>query len=129
MRSTSTAVASATFLERLRNGELTDEAFDGLFPREVVKSSATFWSPLAVARRAGEILPDLGARRVLDVGSGCGKFCIAAAASAPDVEFTGVEHRSHLVDAAASAAARVGLTNVRFRCGDATVAAAPPRVG
>jgi SAM-dependent methyltransferase len=120
------AEIAVTFLERLRNGEVTDEVFDVLFPFDLAAISGKYWTPLSVARRAGELLQDLGARHLLDVGSGCGKFCIAAAASAPNVEFTGVEQRSRLVDAAASAAAQLGLQNVRFRCGDATVAASEP---
>ena len=110
-------------LTKLRDGELADDAFDALLPDDVRAAAGRFWTPLAVARRAAELLNELGARQVLDVGSGCGKFCIAAAAAASQIEFTGVEQRSRLVDVAASVAAQLGLPNARFRHGDATVAA------
>jgi SAM-dependent methyltransferase len=69
------------------------------------------------------LLVELGVRRVLDVGSGPGKFCLAAGAQAPEVAFVGVEHRPHFVAVARGAATRLASTNVEFRVGDATLAA------
>ncbi len=79
-----------------------------------------FWTPLAVARRAAALLAAHGARRVLDIGAGPGKFCLGAGAAEPSLSFTGVEHRPELVEVAASLAARWGLGNVHFEVGDAT---------
>jgi hypothetical protein len=59
-------------------------------------------------------------RRVLDAGSGPGKFCIAGAASAPTLNFVGVEHRLHLVDEARTVAQRLRVANAVFVGGDAT---------
>jgi predicted RNA methylase len=58
--------------------------------------------------------------RILDVGSGPGKFCLAAGAVEPSLVLTGIEQRPHLVDAARLAARRLRLENVRFYAGDVT---------
>jgi len=98
----------------------SDDAFDALYPREVRAVSRRFWTPLDTARRAALLLADAGATRVLDVGSGVGKFALVAAASAPQLEVVGIEQREHLVLVARAAASRLGLRNVRFVLGDAT---------
>ncbi len=99
---------------------LDDKAFDALFPAWASAPVGTYWTPVAVARRVARMLAHLGVRRVLDVGSGAGKFCLAGAAKAPDIEFVGVEHRERLVQAAQSLGEQWGITNARFAHGDAT---------
>ena len=99
---------------------LADTDIDALLPESMERIAGRFWTPVAVARRAGQILDELGARRVLDVGSGPGKFCVVAGAEAPRIEFAGVEHRPHLVAVARSLAAHLEIENVRFLVGDAT---------
>lgn len=100
----------------------SDEAFDALYPEAIQRASRRFWTPVAAARRAAELLRDAGARRVLDVGSGAGKMVLVAAATVPEVQWEGVELRPHLVLVARAAQTRLGLTNVRFTAGDATAA-------
>jgi hypothetical protein len=58
--------------------------------------------------------------RVLDVGSGVGKFAICAAAAAPGIRFVGVEHRANLLRVARTVRSRLGVPNVRFKLGSAT---------
>lgn len=99
---------------------LTDLEFDFLFPLDIRIVSRRFWTPLRVAWRAAEVLLRLGAKRVLDVGSGPGKFCLAAGSQAPGVAFVGVEHRERLVDIARRAARRLDISNAQFLAGDAT---------
>lgn len=100
--------------------DMTDVQFDALLPVAVRRASPVYWTAVEVARRAAQILKRLGARRVLDVGSGPGKFCLVAAARAPRIEFVGIEHRPELVAFAQSLAAEVGITNATFSVGDAT---------
>ncbi len=97
-----------------------DAGFDALYPEPIRAASARFWTPLTVASRAARLLARHGARRVLDLGSGAGKFCLVAACLRPEMELVGVEQRPHLVEAATVAASRLGLSNVRFHAGDAT---------
>jgi SAM-dependent methyltransferase len=99
---------------------MTDAELDDLFPAAARRVSRRYWSSVAVARRAAALLADLGVRRLLDVGSGPGKFCIVAGARAPRLELVGVEHRPHLFAIARSLAADVGVDNVTFRLGDVT---------
>jgi SAM-dependent methyltransferase len=81
-----------------------DDAFDQFIPHEDRRVSSEYWTPVVVATRAAQWLDYFGARSVVDIGSGVGKFCVAAAL-ASDCRFTGIEHRERLV-AAARALAR-----------------------
>ncbi|MDB4946342.1 MAG: hypothetical protein JWP97_5876 [Labilithrix sp.] len=100
--------------------DTTDAQLDALLPPPVRRVSSVYWTPIRVAQRAARIFDDLGVSRVLDVGSGPGKFCVVAGAGAPRISFVGIEHRPHLVAAARSLAASVGALNVTFVHGDAT---------
>lgn len=81
-----------------------DDAFDQFIPHEDRRVSSEYWTPVVVATRAAQWLDYFGARSVVDIGSGVGKFCVAAALGS-DCRFTGIEHRMRLV-AAARALAR-----------------------
>jgi SAM-dependent methyltransferase len=97
-----------------------DLAFGRLYPPDIRILSSLYWTPVAVARRAAHLFRNAGAQHVLDVGSGVGKFAIAAAAVAPDVQFTGIEQRARLVEVARRVAVGLQLPNVDFEVGDAT---------
>jgi predicted RNA methylase len=99
---------------RLRAGKnVSDEEFDEVYFGRIKAVSFRHWTPVAVARRAALLLTGMGARRVLDVGSGAGKFCIVGALST-DAKFSGIEQRKNLVDAAEDAAARMGASRASF---------------
>jgi len=99
-----------------------DEAFDAIYPPDVRLPSARFWTPVAVARRAAILLRDAGARTILDVGSGVGKFALVAAQTVPELRLVGIEQRAHLVDVALRARRALEVTNVEFKVGNATEA-------
>jgi SAM-dependent methyltransferase len=96
-----------------------DVAFDGIYPPYVQAISRRFWTPVAVARRAGELFRHVRARRVLDVGAGVGKFVLVAAAAAPEVQFVGIEHRRYLVEIARRAQTQLQVPNAFFMVGEA----------
>jgi SAM-dependent methyltransferase len=96
-----------------------DHAFDEQLPKDLRWKAGTHFTPIEVARHAARLLAPEPGTSVLDVGSGAGKFCIAAAGAAPAARFTGVEWRAHLVDLATHLAARARIANVRFVFGDA----------
>ncbi len=73
--------------------------------------------------RATRLLVDRPGARLLDIGSGAGKFCIIAAAVA-NARVSGVEQRGHLVEVASQTAASFGV-DVDFRTG--TLADCHPR--
>jgi predicted RNA methylase len=86
--------------QNLRCGNVAqDDEFDQFMPYEDRRVSSDYWTPIHVATRAAQWLDYFGARHVVDVGSGVGKFCIAAALGGR-CQFTGIEHRSRLVSAA-----------------------------
>jgi SAM-dependent methyltransferase len=99
-----------------------DEAFDAVYPPHVRVVSARFWTPVAVARRAAILLHDAGARTILDVGSGVGKFALVAARTVPELRVMGIEQRAHLVEVALGAKRTLEVTNVDFTVGNATEA-------
>ncbi|WP_441291468.1 methyltransferase domain-containing protein [Sorangium sp. KYC3313] len=110
----------AQLREDLLYGPVDDSTFDALYAAPIRDRSRQFWTTADIARQAASLFARHNARRVLDIGSGPGKFCLVAACTRPDLDFTGVEHRAHLVEAARAAAQRLGLDNVRFFLADAT---------
>jgi SAM-dependent methyltransferase len=91
----------------------SDAAFDALYDQRIRRLSKRHWSPVAVATRAAKMLSGAGATRILDVGAGVGKFCIAGAL-ATNAELVGVERRGDLVDIARATAARLGVSRATF---------------
>jgi len=90
-----------------------DAAFDWLYPEYFQLLSLRHWTPLAIARKAAEFLAEPGAR-VLDIGSGIGKFCLAAGHHFPETWFYGVEQRHELICLAEDAKGYTKLSNVNF---------------
>lgn len=81
-----------------------DRAFERYLPLDIQRLSNCHWTPLVVARVAARWLDEVGAKTVVDIGSGPGKFCVAAAL-ASRCEFLGLEHRGRLIHAARELAA------------------------
>jgi SAM-dependent methyltransferase len=105
-------------ISALRAGEeVTDRAFDRLLPSWARAPSRRHWTPVAVARRAAELLVAQAGMRVLDVGSGIGKFCFIGAMTTPGL-FVGIEQRAHLVHAARATAGRFRIGRCRFLHGN-----------
>lgn len=113
--------------QALRSGRCPhDRVFDRYLPREFRAVSQQFWTPLRVVVRAACLFEEFGIRSVVDIGSGVGKFCIAAAL-ASQCRFTGIEHRSRLVAVASDLARRFECDDrVRFIEGRFGAAATPP---
>jgi SAM-dependent methyltransferase len=106
---------------RLRAGRgASDEEFDQVYSLHQRWISRRQWTPVAVARRAAQLLTEGNRRLVLDIGSGVGKFCIVGALTA-EALFMGVEQRPHLVASARAAASRFGTERAIFFEGDFTV--------
>ena len=92
----------------------SDIQFDYLYPPTIQRLARRHWTPLNVVEKAVEFLaPEEGAR-ILDIGSGVGKFCLAGAYFKRHAFFYGVEQRKDLVDHAKTAQKAIGLSNVSF---------------
>ena len=101
----------------LRSGkQISDRRFDSIYPPEVRVHSKIHFTPVKVALRVRDWLGIDSGLRVLDVGSGCGKFCLVLAGSGPG-RISGIEQRPNLHQAALDASAKLGLTNTQFLCG------------
>jgi hypothetical protein len=107
-------------VEAIRMGRSpADWVFDHFLPPELRAPSGQHWTPMAVAMRAAEWLDEFAIRTVVDIGSGAGKFCVAAALFGR-MRVTGVEQRGHLVAAASGLAKtfdlgdRVSFVHSRF---------------
>jgi cyclopropane fatty-acyl-phospholipid synthase-like methyltransferase len=98
----------------------SDEKFDNLFSSQSKLLSPRHWTPLAVARKAARFLATAPGVKVLDIGSGVGKFCLTAAQIHQDVNWFGIEQRTHLVAEAKTAKRQLALSNVTFITGNFT---------
>jgi SAM-dependent methyltransferase len=93
--------------------DITDDDFNTIYPENIRVLSSKHWSPVAVARAASEFLIDRPGARILDIGSGVGKFCMIGAAYTKG-HFTGVEQRQHLVELSENISNRYGLNRVNY---------------
>lgn len=99
---------------------ISDEQFNQLYPPWIQSLSGKHWTPLSVSRKAASFLAAEKNSRILDIGSGVGKFCLSAACFSPDAFYTGIEQRKNLVEYADNAKKKLGLTNCAFIYGNFT---------
>jgi tRNA G46 methylase TrmB len=97
-----------------------DVSFNTLYPAQIQKLADLHWTPLKVAKNAAEFLVPEDGAKVLDIGSGSGKFCIAASYYKPNGLFYGVEQRKDLLDCAIEAEYNLNLNNLSFIYGNFT---------
>lgn len=93
--------------------EILDEDFDMVFPLEIRRKSSTHFTPIKIAKAAAQFLATQEGIRILDVGSGAGKFCFIGALTT-NGHFTGVEQRKSLSDCANEIANKHEIENVSF---------------
>jgi hypothetical protein len=98
----------------------SDAQFHHLYPRSVQELANRHWTPLCVVQKAATFLAAEHGARVLDIGSGSGKFCLAGAYYRPNAFYYGVEQRKQLVADAEIARKIIGFENVSFIHGNFT---------
>lgn len=91
----------------------SDEEFDSVYPPAVRAASAHHWSSVEACSQAARWLVTSPGTRVLDIGSGPGKFCAIGAWATPG-HFTGVEQRKHLCRTAQMMIDRYGIDRVHI---------------
>jgi SAM-dependent methyltransferase len=107
--------------ERMKEKWTTaDDRFNRLYPFSIQVLARKHWTPLPVARKAANFLAVKDNERILDIGSGVGKFCLAAAYAKPNAFFYGVEQRRSLVAEAEIVKKALKLDNVSFIHGNFT---------
>lgn len=97
-----------------------DATFHQLYPKEIQLLAKKHWTPIEVARIAADFLVSQKNEKILDIGSGAGKFCIVAGYYKPDAFFYGVEQRKSLIEVAEAAKLKLGITNAFFIEGNFT---------
>ncbi len=95
------------------NINITDDDFNLIYPPTISRLAKNHWTSVAVAKVASEYLVDRPGTRVLDIGSGAGKFCLVGASNTQG-HFTGVEQRAGLVNLCKGLAHSYSIQNVKF---------------
>jgi len=98
----------------------SDIRMHNLYPEPIQLLARLHWTPLLIAKLVSRFLASHPGARVLDIGSGVGKFCLAGAYFQPHAQFFGIEQREHLVDHAETARSLLALPNVHFIHGNLT---------
>lgn len=95
------------------NINVDDDDFNAIYPEWVRKHARRHWTSVSVAKQAAEYLVNKPGTRVLDIGSGPGKFCMVGA-SYTKGHFTGVEQRYGLFELSKKLSRCYRIPNVNF---------------
>jgi SAM-dependent methyltransferase len=98
----------------------SDEQFHHLYPLAMQQLARRHWTSLAIAQKVVQFLTPSPGVKVLDIGSGVGKFCLTGAYQEPTCHFFGIEQREDLIGHANTARSILGLQNVHFIHGNFT---------
>ena len=98
----------------------SDQQFDQLYPSAISALASRHWTPIGVAKEAAAFLAVGSNPRILDIGSGVGKFCMIGANYHSNAVFSGIEQRESLTQIAVSVATELSLTNTSFLTGNFT---------
>jgi SAM-dependent methyltransferase len=98
----------------------SDFQFNSLYPFSIQALAKYHWTPLSIAVKAAKFLAAEDNVRILDIGSGVGKFCLAAANHTPKANYFGVEQRKSLINFANATKRHLQLDNVSFIHGNFT---------
>ncbi len=75
---------------------------------------------MGIARKAAQFLADEPGKKILDIGSGVGKFCLIGAHYNPHAQFYGVEQRQELYSCALAVKEATRISNAEFIHGNFT---------
>jgi hypothetical protein len=103
-------------IESLRSGfpVIDDKSFDKyIYPEKIQRISSVHWTPISIAMKASDLLVQNDNDKVLDIGSGVGKFCIIGALHTKGT-FYGIEQRQKLHIISKKLIREFEVTNVKF---------------
>ena len=98
----------------------SDAQFNQLYPQGIEALAQRHWTPLQVAWKAAQFLATEKDAKILDIGSGVGKFCLVGAYYRPEAFYYGVEQRKNMIGHAERAKDLLQLGNVSFIHGNFT---------
>lgn len=87
--------------------------FDSLLEPDFQPLSSTFWTPLDIIQKTLDWLDITDDSKILDIGSGVGKFCITGNVLSKG-QFTGVEIRKNLITESERITKELQLTRAQF---------------
>ncbi len=96
-----------------------NSTFDKIYPKLYQEHSARHFTPVNIAIKAVKLLVDKPTDKILDIGSGVGKFCCIGAA-VTDAQFYGVEKRKTLTNLSNKIKRLYKLKNAHFINNDFT---------
>lgn len=99
--------------------ELTEENFNRFLPDYLQRASRLYFTPIRVAQQAARWLTEDGAKAVLDIGAGVGKFCVAGA-SLNNSFYFGIEYRKSVAQVANNMISVFQLPNSIVQHGNVT---------
>lgn len=95
------------------NLPLTDKEFDAVFPTSIRQKSERHFTPIDVAIKASEFLVNKTKQKILDIGSGTGKFCFIGGAY-NDASFIGIDYRKNFIRLSQQLTKKYNFKNVSF---------------
>lgn len=102
-------------LDQLRiHKNIPDEQFDAIYPFEIRELSDRHWTSVYVAKLSAGYLCNQKNVKVLDIGSGVGKFCLVGATLHPKSDFYGVDIRQNLINISNSIKTKYAIPNTSF---------------
>ncbi|HLA59778.1 MAG TPA: methyltransferase domain-containing protein, partial [Puia sp.] len=105
---------------KISNWFASDDEFNQLYNIDLQYLANRHWTPTTVAKRASAFLAAEPGNKILDIGSGVGKFCLTGAYYHPDAFFFGIEQRKKLVESADYVKCLLELKNASFIHGNFT---------
>ncbi len=103
-----------------KNVIVSDKDFNMIYPSSIQLLAQRHWTPLEVATKSANFLGSEDDTKILDIGSGVGKFCLVAAQVKPQSEFYGIEQRARLTYEANTAKKALNIKNAYFITGNFT---------
>jgi tRNA A58 N-methylase Trm61 len=92
---------------------IEDDDFDEIYPNEIRPMAFTHFTPVEMAIKAAKYLVQKPGTKVLDIGSGAGKFCMIGSVCT-NGHFTGVEQRDNLHELGIEIYKKHKLKNITF---------------
>ncbi len=100
--------------ENLKSGiEVGDEELHQIYPEHLRGDADIHFTPIETAQMAARYLVQEAGTKVLDIGSGVGKFCMVGAACTAG-HFTGIELRESLFSISSRVLQQYPLPNLQF---------------
>jgi SAM-dependent methyltransferase len=94
-----------------------DEKFNLIYGESLCEMAEIHFSPIDVSIMAAQFLAQKSGKKVLDIGSGAGKFCIIGSLNT-DGYFVGIEQRQTFIDISIKIVAENNLQRIEFLLGN-----------